>query len=82
MELISIIITYYNKKNFIRSTIESVSLQTYNNFEVLIIYDQENFAVPYNLESKNRSSKAPENETNDVPSTKELVYKKMKLGIS
>ena len=43
MELISIIITYYNKKNFIRSTIESVSLQTYNNFEVLIIYDQENF---------------------------------------
>jgi teichuronic acid biosynthesis glycosyltransferase TuaG len=42
MELISIIITYYNKKDFIRSAVESVSLQTYNNFEVLIIYDQEN----------------------------------------
>jgi teichuronic acid biosynthesis glycosyltransferase TuaG len=37
--LISIIVTYYKKKNFISETINSILNQTYNNFEILLIYD-------------------------------------------
>jgi teichuronic acid biosynthesis glycosyltransferase TuaG len=42
MDLISIIVTYYNKLEFIKDTLESISSQSYKNFEVLIIYDQKN----------------------------------------
>lgn len=42
MDLISIIVTYYNKFEFIKDTLESISSQSYKNFEVLIIYDQKN----------------------------------------
>jgi hypothetical protein len=38
MDLISIIVTYYNKIEFIKDTLESISSQSYKNFEVLIIY--------------------------------------------
>ena len=41
MHLISIILTYFNKRNFISKTIKSLLDQTYKNFEVIIIYDQE-----------------------------------------
>lgn len=37
--LISVIITYFKKKNFISETINSVLNQTYNNLEILLIYD-------------------------------------------
>ena len=36
---ISIIIPYHKKKNFFKETIESISNQSYKNFEVIIIYD-------------------------------------------
>ena len=36
MDLISIIVTYYNKFEFIKDTLESISSQSYKNFEVLI----------------------------------------------
>ncbi len=39
MDLVSIIIPYYKKKRYIKSTIKSVLKQNYNNFEILIIYD-------------------------------------------
>ena len=42
MNLVSIIIPYYKKKKYIELTIHSVIQQTYKNFELIIIYDDEN----------------------------------------
>jgi teichuronic acid biosynthesis glycosyltransferase TuaG len=39
MHLISIILPYYNKKEYIKQTLLSIFNQTYKNFEVIIIYD-------------------------------------------
>jgi len=38
-DLISVVIPYYKKKNFIEETIKSVLYQTYQNFEIIIVYD-------------------------------------------
>jgi teichuronic acid biosynthesis glycosyltransferase TuaG len=42
MDLISVIIPYYKKKEYIISTINSVLNQTYKNLEIIIIYDDPN----------------------------------------
>ena len=42
MDLVSVIIPYYKKRNFVRDTIDSVINQTYDNLEILIIYDDTN----------------------------------------
>ena len=39
MDLISVIIPYYKKKEYIISSINSVLNQTYKNLEIIIIYD-------------------------------------------
>ena len=39
MELISIILPYYKKKNFISKAIKSILSQSYKKFELIIIYD-------------------------------------------
>tara|TARA_B100000963_G_C22589563_1_gene654815 strand:- start:473 stop:1228 length:756 start_codon:yes stop_codon:yes gene_type:complete len=39
--LISVIISYYKKKKFIKKTLDSISNQTYKNFEVIFVYDDE-----------------------------------------
>ena len=39
MPLVSIIVPYYKKKNFIELTIIKILRQTFQNFEVLIVYD-------------------------------------------
>ena len=39
MSLVSIIIPYFKKKNYIKFTINSILNQEYKNFEILIIYD-------------------------------------------
>tara|TARA_B100002051_G_C16528528_1_gene531473 strand:+ start:78 stop:815 length:738 start_codon:yes stop_codon:yes gene_type:complete len=39
MKLVSVIIPYFKKKKYIGDTINSILNQTYNNFEIIIIYD-------------------------------------------
>ncbi len=41
MDLVSIIIPYYKKKNLILDSINSVVSQTYKDIEILIVYDDE-----------------------------------------
>ena len=42
MDLVSVIIPYYRKRNFVRDSIISVIDQTYQNLEILLIYDDTN----------------------------------------
>ena len=41
MDLVSIIIPYFKKRKYILDTINSVLRQTYKNFEIIIIYDDQ-----------------------------------------
>ena len=41
-DLVSVIIPYHKKRNFIKETLISVTNQSYNNLEVLVIYDDKN----------------------------------------
>ena len=41
MILVSVIIPYFNKKSYIKETIQSILSQTYENFEIILIYDDE-----------------------------------------
>ncbi len=41
MILVSVIIPYFKKKNFIKKTINSIKNQTHKNLEIIIIYDDE-----------------------------------------
>ncbi len=38
-ELVSVIIPYFRKRNFLTQTIESLNKQTYKKKEIIIIYD-------------------------------------------
>ena len=42
MDLVSVIIPYYKKRNFVKETIVSVTNQSYDYLEILIIYDDTN----------------------------------------
>ena len=42
MDLVSVIIPYYKKRNFVKETIISVINQSYVHLEILIIYDDTN----------------------------------------
>ena len=40
--LVSIVITYFNKKKFILKTLNSILQQSYKNYEILFVYDDKN----------------------------------------
>ncbi len=42
MDLVSVIVPYYKKKNYISSTIKSIINQSYKKIEIIIIYDDSN----------------------------------------
>ena len=42
MALVSVIIPYFEKKSFIQKTLTSVLNQTFQDFEIILIYDDEN----------------------------------------
>ena len=42
MSLVSIIIPYYKKKDDINTTINSILNQNFKNYEIIIVYDDEN----------------------------------------
>ena len=42
MDLVSVIIPYYKKRNFVKESVVSVINQSYDNLEILIIYDDTN----------------------------------------
>ena len=44
-DLISIIIPYYKKREYISETVNSVLNQSYRKFEILIIYDDDNLSL-------------------------------------
>ena len=53
-DLISVIIPYFKKKKFIKETIKSVLDQTYQNFEIIIVYDDiDHQDLPYLNKIKN-----------------------------
>ena len=37
--LISVVITYFKKKNFIKKTLDSIFNQKYKNFELVFVFD-------------------------------------------
>ncbi len=37
--LVSIILTYYKKKNFIKEALDSIKKQSYKNYEIILVYD-------------------------------------------
>ena len=39
--LISIIVTYYKKRKFIKKTLNSILNQSYKNYEIIFVYDDE-----------------------------------------
>ena len=56
-DLISIIVPYYKKKKYILKTINSILNQSYNNFEIIIVYDDENLSDLGYLEELFKSKK-------------------------
>ena len=58
MDLISVVIPYYKKKDTISDTVNSVLKQTYKNFEIIIVYDDvSEMDLNYIKEIKNKDSR-------------------------
>ena len=57
MSLVSIIMPYYKKINFIEKTYYSIINQTYENYELLIIYDDLDLSEYENLIKLTKNNK-------------------------
>ena len=51
MNLVSIIIPYYNNKIYLQKTVKSILKQSYQNFEIIIVYDNSDITDLYFVES-------------------------------
>ena len=40
---ISVIITYFNKRRFIKKTLDSIFFQSFKNYELIFVYDDSNY---------------------------------------
>tara|TARA_B100001996_G_scaffold360696_1_gene326881 strand:- start:653 stop:1423 length:771 start_codon:yes stop_codon:yes gene_type:complete len=68
--LVSVIIPYFRKKHFLKKTIKSIISQTYKNFEIILIYDDQNLddlSYVKNLIKKVKSKKIILNKKNIGP---------------
>ena len=70
MDLVSIVIPYYKKKEYIKQSINSVLNQTYKNFEIIIIYDDDELTDLNYLKNIVKSDKRIN-----------LIINKKKLGV-
>ena len=64
---VSVIMPYFDKKEFVEASIQSVLLQTFENFEIIIIYDdtsQEDFEFIKDLEKLDNRIKVLKNKNN------------------
>lgn len=55
--IISVIIPYYRKRNYIKKTLTSVFSQSFKNFEVILIYDDQNLKDLYYIRKNFKSVK-------------------------
>ena len=44
MDLVSVVIPYFKKREYINKCIQSVLRQNYKNFEIIIIYDDQDYS--------------------------------------
>ena len=44
MDLVSVVIPYFKKREYIKRCIQSVLRQNYKKFEIIIVYDGEDFS--------------------------------------
>ncbi len=54
---VSVIIPYYNKRKYINKTLNSVFNQTYQNFEILLVYDDKNLSDYYFIKKNFKKKK-------------------------
>ena len=45
MDLVSVVIPYFKKREYINKCIQSVLRQNYKNFEIIIIYDDQDYSI-------------------------------------
>ena len=43
-DLVTVIIPYFKKRSYIKKTLESILNQSYQNFEIILIYDDESYS--------------------------------------
>ncbi len=57
MPLVSIILPYYRKINYVKKTINSILNQSFKDFEIILVYDDEDLQDLYIIENdfKNHS---------------------------